>query len=58
MMTGLVLVIIIANPRATLSVPRVTRNDGIESRVATTPLMRPTIAPVARPAAAPTIQPL
>ncbi len=58
MMTGLVLVIIIANPRATLSEPRVTRKEGIESCVATTPLIRPTIAPVASPAAAPTNQPL
>ena len=56
MMTGLVSVTIIANPRAALSVPSVTRNEGMASRVVSTPLMSPTTAPVLRPASAPTNQ--
>ena len=47
-----------ARLRAALSVPSVTRNEEIESRVVSVPLMRPTSAPVAIPASAPTNQKL
>ena len=57
-MTGFVSVTIIARPRAALSVPSVTRNEGMASRVVSVPLMRPTSAPVPRPANAPTNQKL
>ena len=57
-MTGLVSVTIMARPRAALSVPSVTRNDGIASCVVSRPLTRPTSAPVPSPASAPTTQEL
>ena len=56
MMTGLVLVTISASPRAALSVPSVTRKDGIASCMVSTPLISPISAPVPRPATAPTNQ--
>ncbi len=56
MITGLVLVTMRASPRAALSVPSVTRNEGIANRVVRRPLTRPTRAPVPIPAAAPTSQ--
>ncbi|MGY4496211.1 hypothetical protein ACVWYH_000138 [Bradyrhizobium sp. GM24.11] len=56
MITGLVLVTIIASPRAMLSEPSVTRKDGIDSCVVRMPLSSPTRAPVPSPATAPTIQ--
>ena len=56
MITGRVLVMNMAAPLATPSMPRVTRNDGMPARVVSRPLSMPTNPPVRIPKRAPTTQ--